>query len=1217
MRAAFLCLSVLGVFAGAEVRAAGAPAAAAAGYAQVHAVFAKHCLACHDAKEAEGELVMTSFEGLMKGGETGAVVVPGKSGESLLVQLVEHQKKPFMPPPKKAAKLGSAEIAAIRAWVDAGAAAPTAQELEAMQSIVAVPKVTPKVAPRPMIRGLAYARGSKLLAVARGNAVDLTDAETQGVVRRLEGHRGDVIDVAFAADGAKVAAAAGEPGSVGEVRLWNVADGQLLKTFEGHADAVYAVALSPDGKLLATGSYDQKVILWDVAGGGQVRTLDGHNAAVFDLAFRPDGKVLASASADRTVKLWDVATGNRLDTFSESTKELNAVAWSPDGSRVVAGGADNRIRVWQVSPAAAEGSNKILFSHFAHEGAILKLAFSADGAALLSSADDRTVKLWDAVAMTQRLVLPVQPDWPAGLAFASEDKVVAVGRLDGTLGFFLADTGAEKPPPKPELQSIKAPGVQRGSTAKVQLVGKNLVALSVANTGDPKLIAKLLPDDATAERVWVQLTAAADLPAGSYNLTVANAGGASGPVKVHVDDLPQAQEAEPNDTHATAAAQAVAAMPVSLWGEFGQRGDADGYAFDAKAGQTIVFDVAAKRLGSKADLLLTLLDAAGNVLATLNDFDGDADPLLAHTFPADGRYVVRVTDLMAGMSEAHYYRLSVGTFAYVTGVYPMGVAPNSESSVQLVGLNIPAGAAVAVKAGAAGDVPVPLDPARFRSRKALAVTVGAGPESVEAEPNDKPEHATAVANPGAANGRIMSAGAGAAGSVDVDLFRVDAKAGQTYVVETVAARRGSPADTKVEVLHPDGRPVERVRLRAVRDSMLEFRPITADSGGGRLLHWEEMEQNQYLYLQGEVVKLHLYPRGPDSEWDFYRLGGKRRCYFDTSATAHALDEVCYIVEPVPAGADLPPNGLPTFTVHYANDDDAERKLGADSRVLFSPPADGSYLVRVGDVRGSGGGERFTYRLVVRPAAPDFNVSLELPAGASVPAGAGRSFVVRADRVDGFDGPIRVDVTNVPPGFTVSSPVVIEAGHVEAFGTLYAAADAPAPTPENESAAKVTATAAVNGAEVTKPVNGFGKIARADKPPLTVTLTLNKPGEPAAASADPNAPAEVMIAPGQMVSAWLKIERNGHKDRVSFDVENLPHGVIVADIGLNGVLIPEGQDERQVFIRCAPWVQETDRLCYAKAREAGSPTGKPVVLKVRKAGPQGRQCAGGARRSHYR
>jgi hypothetical protein len=99
---------------------------------------------------------------------------------------------------------------------------------------------------------------------------------------------------------------------------------------------------------------------------------------------------------------------------------------------------------------------------------------------------------------------------------------------------------------------------------------------------------------------------------------------------------------------------------------------------------------------------------------------------------------------------------------------------------------------------------------------------------------------------------------------------------------------------------------------------------------------------------------------------------------------------------------------------------------------------------------------------------------------------------------------------------------------------------------------------------------------------------------------PTQPLELTIAPGQLIPAWLKLKRNGHEDLVTFFAENLPHGVIVADIGLNGVLIPKGESERRIFFSADRWVAEQDRLFYMIEQQAGRQTSRPVLLKVRRA-----------------
>src|SRR6185503_5129589 len=176
----------------------------------------------------------------------------------------------------------------------------------------------------------------------------------------------------------------------------------------------------------------------------------------------------------------------------------------------------------------------------------------------------------------------------------------------------------------------------------------------------------------------------------------------------------------------------------------------------------------------------------------------------------------------------------------------------------------------------------------------------------------------------------------------------------------------------------------------------------------------------------------------------------------TTAVGHALDEQGFIVEPRPPGAKLAATGLPVFTLNFENDDEGERKLGSDSKIHFTAPTNGSYLVRVTDNRGHGG-DRFAYRLIVREAQPDFTVTLT-GANPTVSPGSGQSFTVNAERLDGFDGEIRVEVGGLPAGFSALTPVVIQAGHTEANGNLFAALDAAKPEGTNAMATKVTASA---------------------------------------------------------------------------------------------------------------------------------------------------------------
>lgn len=1147
-------------------------AAHAADFSEIEPLLQQHCVECHASQDSEGGLALDSFEALLKGGESGPAVVSGKGAESLLVKALEGNwgktgKNQFMPPGKRD-RLTPAQIALFKSWIDDGAK-PPAQPLKSPELVV--PKVAIKGAPRTPVSALAYANASKLLAVARPASVELIDASSRAVVRTLSGFRGRVTDAAFSGDGQFLFTSAGEAGLGGELRQWNVADGAPVKTISGHRDAIQALAVTADGRMVATGGYDYAIHLWDLSSAGEqptpVRSITASQGAIMGLVFRPDSRVLASVSYDRTAKVYDPGTGNRLETFGQALKELNAVTFSPDGKTLLTGGNDNRIRSYAIGAEGKEGQNQLLATVFAHEGAILKLAYSPDGKSVASSADDRTVKLFDAADLKQRRQLELQPDWPTALAFAGNETLV-VGRADGSLGWYGTSEGKPQPPPKPELTRVEPRGIERGKPQRVRLAGNHLHNASVVAVYRGRMIAAMAPqrDDAGP---YIDLAPDTDEPRGAWEISVTTPGGETARAKLWIDDLPQ-----------SAGVGRLNALPVSAWGALENPGDKALFSFQANAGQTLVFDLAGKSVSSKGAFSLELLDQAGKVLDRDENATQSNDPWIAHTFSKSGDYQVRVSEVQYGGSKDHFFRLSVGELPFVTGITPLTVPVGVESPVRLLGFNLPDEGRTTIKPSREGDTAPPAPASAYRSRRGWNWLAVSGP--MISEGPDAPT----LPVPGSANASFSKPG-------EADSFRFAAQRGVDYVIETTAARRGSPADTRIEILTPDGKPVQRVRFQAVRNSAITFRPETSDDAGIRFDNWEEMELNDLLWCGGEVMKLFRAPQGPDSDTVLYTSNGRRRGWFDTSPVAHPLEEAVYIVRPLAPGETPQPNGLPIFTVNYENDDDALRQLGADSRVMFNAPADGEYVVRVSETRGSGG-PAYQYRLQIREARPAFTVSLNGAPG-SVAPGSGQSFSVSANRIDGFEGEIRVDLDHLPEGWSATTPLVIEAGHSEAVGNLQVSSNAPPAKPADWDAVTAVASGRIDGRFVAMAVNTLGRPAQnAEKPKLLVRL------DPVEGSSR-----EVVIAPGGTARAKLSIVRNGFDGVVTFSVDNLPHGVIVENLGLNGITFLAEENEREISLDCARWVADLERPFHAVENQAGRQTSPSLMLKVRRGAMAGR------------
>jgi hypothetical protein len=174
-----------------------------------------------------------------------------------------------------------------------------------------------------------------------------------------------------------------------ELSLLNtVSQAAAPNTLGGHANSVNAVSFSPNGKLLATGSFDNTVKLWDTSTGKEIKTLTGHTNSVYAVSFSPNGKLLATGSADSTVKLWDTTTGKEIKTLTGHPNSVNAVSFSPNGKLLATGSADNTVKLWDTT------TDKEIKTLTGHTKSVLAVSFSPNGKLLATGSADNTVKLW-------------------------------------------------------------------------------------------------------------------------------------------------------------------------------------------------------------------------------------------------------------------------------------------------------------------------------------------------------------------------------------------------------------------------------------------------------------------------------------------------------------------------------------------------------------------------------------------------------------------------------------------------------------------------------------------------------------------------------------------------------------------------------------------------------------------------------------------------------
>jgi hypothetical protein len=621
-------------------------------------------------------------------------------------------------------------------------------------------------------------------------------------------------------------------------------------------------------------------------------------------------------------------------------------------------------------------------------------------------------------------------------------------------------------------------------------------------------------------------------------------------------------------------------LPTILVGTISKPGDIDYYKIAVKDGEQLVFQNAGRELGSTLEPVIGIYDINQNLLRAFGADGGHETNSFEYTFAKSGTYYIRVSDYEEGGNAKHFYRIKVGHFPLVVAAFPLGLQKGKTAEVHLTAYNLGDGKAEVKGEPSSEDMRAvtfrPQAPKGGAAFNRVKLAVGSEPEILASETNTTLARAQAVDVPVTVNGRLKST---------ENYYRIRARQNQELVFEVNANRLGSPLDSLLEILDSQGAPVERATVRCVLETSTTLSDRDSSDRGIRISSSTGLAVGDYLMIGSEIIQVEAMPRGPDDDFFFRGYGGQRVAYFDTTPEAHSVDQAVYKIQVYPPGKQFTANGLPVAHLMFRNDDGGPG-YGKDSLLHFTAPADGDYIVRIRDVRKTTGAD-YAYRLTMREPTPDFALNVA-PRNPNVPVGGRIPITVTVLRQDGFDGPIEIALRNLPTALHATR-AVIAPGQVST--TLILSAD------DNARLDRAAPLDVVGRAQLG---NGWAErwANREDK--LKLISLMPKPDIVMTAETK-----EVVLEPGGTAEVEVSLQRNNDfGGRVPVEVRNLPPGVRVLDVGLNGVLINETENRRKFVLEALPSTRPIEQAIVIagdiETRAAGqqsSYAADPVTLKV--------------------
>ena len=410
------------------------------------------CTGCHGSVLAEKGLDLESVAGMLKGGKRGQALVRGKADESLMFTMAAHRMRPVMPPLDKPANkpMTSLELGLLRLWINEGATDDSEEGAagnEARRSIV-LGELPPGVQP---INAVDMTASGMRVAAGRANVVQVYDVDSGLEIVSLGGHKDLIQSVRYSPDGRFLAA-----GSYQIVTLWNAPSGNLRYSLAGHVGPSLSLCVAPDGLTAFSGGQDRSIRVWNLADGKLLRTLIGP-VAVTAVAVVDGGKTLVSGGGDGTIRLLDGSDGRErflLRGHTAAVVDLAVLSASPGGLRIVSASEDGTARIWTVGKSDGAGGGvktgmkpveEAPLVLIGHKGAVRGMSLSTDARTIVTGGDDGTVRLWgvnDGKAQGAALsaghagpilAVAISPDSKTILTGSSDKTARLLARSDGKL----------------------------------------------------------------------------------------------------------------------------------------------------------------------------------------------------------------------------------------------------------------------------------------------------------------------------------------------------------------------------------------------------------------------------------------------------------------------------------------------------------------------------------------------------------------------------------------------------------------------------------------------------------------------------------------------------------------------------------------------------------------------------------------------------------------